>query len=47
MGDMRADPGTDVWALGIIFYIVLFNEYPHRGENVRKSILENDIELPE
>jgi len=47
MGDMRADPGTDVWALGIIFYITLFNEYPHKGSDIRKAIMENQILLPE
>ncbi len=47
---MRADPATDVWALGIIFYILLFNQYPHNAEGegeLEKKIIANEYMLPE
>ena len=46
-GDMRSNPATDVWALGVIFYILLFNAYPHNGTDLEKSIVENNYRLPE
>ena len=29
---MNADPAGDIWQLGLIFYMILFNKYPFEGE---------------
>jgi serine/threonine protein kinase len=31
-------PGIDIWALGIMMYLMLFGEYPFKGESEEELI---------
>ncbi len=44
-----ADPAADIWAMGIILYMVLFNKYPFEGdgETLTKNIIGAKWRLPE
>lgn len=46
---MNADPSGDIWQLGIIFYMILFNKYPFEGEaeECYMNIIANKWQLPE
>lgn len=46
---INADPAADIWAMGVIFYMVLFDRYPFEGEGdiLTKNIIANKWKLPE
>lgn len=46
---VNADPAADIWALGVIFYMVLFDEYPFEGEGEElfQNIINCKWKLPE
>jgi len=41
--DFSATPALDIWALGIIMYMTLFNKFPFPGElsELPQQIIEN------
>lgn len=44
-----ADPALDVWAIGIMTYMMLVGEYPFKGETtseVKKAIKDQEIKFP-
>ena len=44
-----ADPAIDVWAIGIMMYMMLYGEYPFRGstpQEVTQSIIEQELKFP-
>ena len=47
---IAALPGIDVWALGVIFYLVLFNRFPFLGssrDEIKDKVIEAKFQLPE
>lgn len=47
--DFSASPALDIWAIGIIMYMTLFNSYPFKGElsEIPKKIIADEWALPE
>ena len=45
--DIKSDPKIDIWALGVILYILLLKRYPFKGPSgsgeTRRQILEDEI----
>ena len=44
-----ANPAIDVWALGIMLYVMLFRKYPFTGDTpseIKKNIINQDLKFP-
>ena len=45
----NANPAMDVWAIGIMLYYMLFNEFPFNGkekDDIREAIKNKPLKLP-
>lgn len=44
-----ANPAIDIWALGIMIYIMIFRRFPFSGENnneIKKNIINSELRFP-
>jgi serine/threonine protein kinase KIN1/2 len=45
----KANPAMDVWAIGIMLYYMLFNEFPFNGkekDDIREAIKNKPLKMP-